>query len=919
VLNPLAERKVEPGSYEFLYRQSASECEGEGGLTTALTAAVGAKGEAVSVPVSELLPHTTYSFCLRAVDEAGEAATSAPVSFTTLAAAPSVQEVGVTRVTSESATLIAKIDPGGATTTFAFEYGPEGGAFVPVPGSEGKGSLPEGASGVSVSAHVQSLLTHSGYRFRVTAVNAVEAVTSSLVSFTTQTAGSSFALPDGREWEMVSPPHKEGALFLPIGEGLIQAAADGNAFEGESWLSPIEARASGVYGFYEANFFGRGPDGWVSQTINPPHSGFGEAPIGNGQEYRFFSADLSKGILQPFGPATPLTAGVSQSTPYLRTDYLNGDQGELCDSGSGCYLPLVNDGNVPPGTQYGGEQNGPCRAVYCGPEVLAVTPDLSHVLISSPLALTEDTKSELVNNMIPPNIYEWSDGRLEFVGAGELAFRDLGIVPYRHVISRDGSRVFIEGSYKGVSGLLMRDVVTGETVKIAPGVFTGSTTEFVGASSDGSRVFLYNDDFEPELFEYNLNAPTGNRMTDLSVDLNPGERPGAAAMLGASEDGSYVYFAATGVLAPGATPASSCSGAQPCMNLYLRHEGVTKFIVGLGGKDSPDWGNAATTTPNVRVSPNGQWLEFMSNRDLVGYDTSDAVTGQPDEEVYLYGASANKLVCASCDPTGARPNGVEVNFSTTNLHVVAGVGVGVSGFSEGTRIAANVPPYTRFTGSGAGYQSRYLSDSGRLFFNSDDALVPQDVNGGEDVYEYEPAGVGNCSASLTTFDPKSGGCVSLISSGESSEESGFLDASESGGDVFFLTASKLVRRDFDNQLDVYDARECGSDGSRCIAAEPASPPPCGTSDSCKAAPSPQPAIFGSPASATFNGSGDVVAPVSASVVKAKRLTAAQLLARALRRCRGKKGEARRVCERVARGRYGEKRSRKANAIKGRGR
>ena len=44
--------------------------------------------------------------------------------------------------------------------------------------------------------------------------------------------------------------------------------------------------------------------------------------------------------------------------------------------------------------------------------------------------------------------------------------------------------------------------------------------------------------------------------------------------------------------------------------------------------------------------------------------------------------------------------------------------------------------------------SRYLSNSGRLFFDSADALVPQDVNGKEDVYEYEPPGEGSCTESV---------------------------------------------------------------------------------------------------------------------------------------------------------------------------
>ncbi len=38
-----------------------------------------------------------------------------------------------------------------------------------------------------------------------------------------------------------------------------------------------------------------------------------------------------------------------------------------------------------------------------------------------------------------------------------------------------------------------------------------------------------------------------------------------------------------------------------------------------------------------------------------------------------------------------------------------------------------------------------MSNSGRLFFDSPDALVPQDINGLEDVYEYEPTGEGSCT------------------------------------------------------------------------------------------------------------------------------------------------------------------------------
>ena len=43
------------------------------------------------------------------------------------------------------------------------------------------------------------------------------------------------------------------------------------------------------------------------------------------------------------------------------------------------------------------------------------------------------------------------------------------------------------------------------------------------------------------------------------------------------------------------------------------------------------------------------------------------------------------------------------------------------------------------------YQPDISQTNGRLFFNSPDALVPADQNDKEDVYEYEPEGVGSCT------------------------------------------------------------------------------------------------------------------------------------------------------------------------------
>jgi hypothetical protein len=81
-----------------------------------------------------------------------------------------------------------------------------------------------------------------------------------------------------------------------------------------------------------------------------------------------------------------------------------------------------------------------------------------------------------------------------------------------------------------------------------------------------------------------------------------------------------------------------------------------------------------------------------------------------------------------------------------------------------TNHSDSLPGWTNVSLTTALYQSRYLSASGRLFFNAADALIPQDSSGTFDVYEYEPPqGPGEpanntCTAASNTYSPKSLGC-----------------------------------------------------------------------------------------------------------------------------------------------------------------
>jgi hypothetical protein len=344
-------------------------------------------------------------------------------------------------------------------------------------------------------------------------------------------------------------------------------------------------------------------------------------------------------------------------------------------------------------------------------------------------------------------------------------------------------------------------------------------------------------------------------------------------------------------------------------NLYALQEQTDgewarTFIAQLAAEDMPEWDEGKTVIPadsafsTARVSPNGRYLAFMSAASITGYDNVDAspaADGARDEEVYLYDTETSSLRCVSCNPTGARPAGV---FDTEEAGEGVGLLVDRRKVWTGHWEAGNSPGWTAHSEISALFQSRYLSNEGRLFFNSADALVPQVTTatrqetidgakqevGVENVYEYEPSGLGSCESAT-------GGCVSLISSGESGEESAFLEATPSGDDVFFLTAAQLLPQDTDTAFDIYDARVCSSE-SPCLTPPTPSPGACDGAEACRPAEPPHQAPVTPAGSDTTVGSTSVpgsprpsAGVKSSTASKPKPLTRAQQLADALAACR----------------------------------
>jgi WD40-like Beta Propeller Repeat len=543
-------------------------------------------------------------------------------------------------------------------------------------------------------------------------------------------------------------------------------------------------------------------------------------------------------------------------------------------------------------------------------------------------------------------LYEWqANGSLQLISV--LPDGSPAVAPslgqestnVRGALSADGSRIVfsVEGEEGEPGGLYMRDTQTHETIKLnaAQGVVepTGVESEvaFQAATSDGSKVFFTDtaplapestqrQETKADLYECEITEEHG-KLGCVLRDLTPLPAGGSADVLnvipGVSEDGSSVYFVANGIMAPGAVQGHCVHEAQEvavagaACNLYVWHDGAISLIAVLSNEDSGDWGSLhgsgrvggiTANRPDLtdvtsRVSPNGQYLAFMSQMPLVGYETLDANHDNEaihDEEVYIYDASSHLLVCASCDSTGP-PVGVH---DTPDSGEGNGLLVDRRGDWTGEYLAGSIPGWTPLGLDEAIHQPQYLSDSGRLFFDSPDQLVPQASNGKEDVYEYEPEGVGSCQ--------QAGGCVSLVSSGTAAQESAFVEASEDGDSAFFITAQPLVAADHDTNYDLYDARVCTT-SSPCVSSEGSSSGTCEGSRSC------QPGSFfapapGTPPTATINGAEQQTlsfantSPPRKS--KPRPATRAQLLAKALKSCRTKKRKhARTVCEKQARKRY----------------
>jgi hypothetical protein len=704
----------------------------------------------VSAEVTGLVPGTGYHYRLIATNANGTT-TGSGVSFQT-PAAPTVDGAYSSDLTPTTAVLHAAINPQGGDTTYHFEYGTTTayGSSIPIPDED----IGAGYEDEKVEAQLTDLEEGFVYHFRVVATNQYGTTVSDDQSFNffpptcpnglvRQQTGSQY-LPDCRAYELVSPGNTGNVLLTEAPWAPNPYASNPTRFAYGGFLGGItgtEPNNSLTVDTYVAS---RSSTGWHTSYVGIP----GNETTGNFT--RVASLDLGRFLSfnEPGG-----FEGVAQppdNIPYVWS-YENEFLGRWPATWALIPGAAATEGSFQPSPDFSHLAFSSNNVAFA-PNGIVQAPGSAYDYDTESGATSLISRTESGDDIAQePGNTSSTEEFILFPGVNALSG---GSASFNPGVSTDGSHILMSTSSEPYgfftnplppTRLYMRvdDAITYE-------VSRGTDVVYVGMTADGSRVFftspeqLTEDDTDSSVDLYMWSDD--DQLTLISEDSGGSGEGEVTPVIGeantdspiASSSGE-IYFFSTDQLDGG-------KGLTGANNLYVYREGAPHFVTTFFG---------SSPIGRIQISPDGGHVAFLTASKVTAYDNAGY------QEMYSYNPANGRILCVSCQPDGTAPT-ADVRAST------------------------------------AGF---FMSDDGRTFFSTTDALVPQDTNALTDIYEFVE------------------GRPQLISTGTAAQDSrgenenymaGLAGVSADGVDVYFSTYDSLVPEDHNGPfLKFYDARTNG--------------------------------------------------------------------------------------------------------------
>jgi Tol biopolymer transport system component len=387
------------------------------------------------------------------------------------------------------------------------------------------------------------------------------------------------------------------------------------------------------------------------------------------------------------------------------------------------------------------------------------------------------------------DVYERYGSNTTLVSTGSLGGNGDFAASYRGA-SADGTHVFFETDEALASADtdIYNDVYEragGTTTLISTGSIGGTSggiMGFVQASADGTRVLFFTnermDASDTDSFGDDIYERAGATTTLVSTGPTAGTCSGCGQVVvpgGASLDATRVVFATNDQLVSTDTDTN--------LDVYERVGGTTTLL-------SPGPAGAQF----AGLSADGTHVVFTTGEHLDPADTDARV------DIYEWVGGVISLVSTgptggngAFDPTyrGISADGTHVFFTTDESLVPGDTDANRDVYERAGGTTALVSIGPSGNGTGSALYSGSSSDGTRVFFITNESLVPGDTDSDVDIYE------------------RTGGTTALVSTGPAGGNGGFASnvferASTDGTRVLFTTSESLVAADNDGRPDVYE-------------------------------------------------------------------------------------------------------------------